>query len=410
MITVIPGYGTDNMNPESSRIVFIHNTAMWYRRPFFSLLSQIYPIKFVFTHLDVSKEIYDVEIDDKIEGMKNVDYTILKNYLGIAFGVIKESSGDYDIIVGGSWDSLPEIIETTLYFAIAKLRRKKFVLWTEDWNWNLKTIKRRLVKFFAQIIVRKSDAIILPGTKQKECVIYLGASPSKVFLMPNASNISQHPLEGQEGIPERGTSSDQPVDKANLYHEYPSFKGKKIVLFVGRLVKQKGVEYLLSAFSTLKKDISDVVLVVIGKGDHEAELKKLAEDLHIDKDVYFRGHVDNDLLKNYYGPSDLCVVPSITHEMVDAWAFVVNEAMYYGNPVIATDAVGSAVDMIQDGINGFIVPERDSTALYNSMKLILSHDELREKMGKSSKEIVETNFSYKNMVEGFQKAINFVKK
>ncbi len=113
------------MNPESSRIVFIHNTAMWYRRPFFSLLSEIYPIKFVFTHLDVSKEIYDVEIDDKIEGMKNVDYTILKNYLGIAFGVIKESSGDYDIIVGGSWDSLPEIIETTLYFAIAKLRRKK---------------------------------------------------------------------------------------------------------------------------------------------------------------------------------------------------------------------------------------------------------------------------------------------
>lgn len=96
--------------------------------------------------------------------------------------------------------------------------------------------------------------------------------------------------------------------------------------------------------------------------------------------------------------------------MVDAWAFVVNEAMYYGNPVIATDAVGSAVDMIQDGKNGFIVPERDSTALYNSMKLILSQDELREKMGKSSKEIVETNFSYKNMVEGFQKAINFVKK
>lgn len=402
------------MNQESSRIVFIHNTAMWYRRPFFSLLSEIYPIKFVFTHLDVSKEIYDVEIDDKIEGIKNVDYTVLKNYLGIAFGVINESSGDYDIIVGGSWDSLPEIIETTLYFAIAKLRRKKFVLWTEDWNWNLKTTKRRLVKLFAQIIIKKSDAIILPGTKQQECVVYLGASPSKVFLMPNASNISQPSMESPEGITERGTYSEQPADEvnyeANLYNEYPSVKGKKIVLFVGRLVKQKGVEYLLSAFSTLKKDISDVVLFIIGKGDYEEKLKKIAEDLHIDKDVYFRGHVDNDLLKNYYGPSDLCVVPSITHEMVDAWAFVVNEAMYYGNPVIATDAVGSAVDMIREGKNGFIVPERDSTALYNSMKVILSQDELREKMGKCSKEIVETNFSYKNMVEGFQKAINFVKK
>ncbi|KAF5070938.1 D-inositol-3-phosphate glycosyltransferase [anaerobic digester metagenome] len=397
------------MSPESSRIVFIHNTAMWYRRPFFSLLSEIYPIKFVFTHLDVSKEIYDVEIDDKIDGMKNVDYIILKNYLSIAFGVIKESLGDYDIIVGGSWDSLPEIIETTLYFVIAKLRKKKFVLWTEDWNWNIKTTKRKLVKFFARIIVKNSDAIILPGTKQKECVMYLGASPSKVFLMPNASNISQTPTESPDKIVKLKSSPNM-VNTSNLRDQYPSFKDKKIVLFVGRLVKQKGVDYLLNAFSTLKKGMNDVVLVIIGKGDYEKKLKKMAEDLQIEKDVCFQGHVDNDLLKNYYGPSDLCVVPSITHEMVDAWAFVVNEAMYYENPVIASDAVGSAFDMIKNGENGFIVPEKDSKALYNAMKVILSNDEMREKMGKRSKEIVETGFSYKNMVEGFQNAINFVKK
>lgn len=397
------------MSPESSRIVFIHNTAMWYRRPFFSLLSEIYPIKFVFTHLDVSKEIYDVEIDDKIDGMKNVDYTILKNYLSIAFGVIRESLGDYDIIVGGSWDSLPEIIETTLYFVIAKLRKKKFVLWTEDWNWNIKTTKRKLVKFFARIIVKNSDAIILPGTKQKECVMYLGASPSKVFLMPNASNISQTPTESPDKIVKLKSSPNM-VNTSNLRDQYPSFKDKKIVLFVGRLVKQKGVDYLLNAFSTLKKGMNDVVLVIIGKGDYEKKLKKMAEDLQIEKDVCFQGHVDNDLLKNYYGPSDLCVVPSITHEMVDAWAFVVNEAMYYENPVIASDAVGSAFDMIKNGENGFIVPEKDSKALYNAMKVILSNDEMREKMGKRSKEIVETGFSYKNMVEGFQNAINFVKK
>lgn len=397
------------MSPESSRIVFIHNTAMWYRRPFFSLLSEIYPIKFIFTHLDVSKEIYDVEIDDKIDGMKNVDYIILKNYLSIAFGVIRESLGDYDIIVGGSWDSLPEIIETTLYFVIAKLRRKKFVLWTEDWNWNIKTTKRKLVKFFARIIVKNSDAIILPGTKQKECVMYLGASPSKVFLMPNASNISQTPTESPDKIVKLKSSPNM-VNTSNLRDQYPSFKDKKIVLFVGRLVKQKGVDYLLNAFSTLKKGMNDVVLVIIGKGDYEKKLKKLAEDLQIEKDVCFQGHVDNDLLKNYYGPSDLCVVPSITHEMVDAWAFVVNEAMYYENPVIASDAVGSAFDMIKNGENGFIVPEKDSKALYDAMKVILSNDELREKMGKRSKKIVETGFSYKNMVEGFQNAINFVKK
>jgi glycosyltransferase involved in cell wall biosynthesis len=239
--------------------------------------------------------------------------------------------------------------------------------------------------------------------------MYLGASPSKVFLMPNASNISQTPTESPDKIVKLKSSPNM-VNTSNLRDQYPSFKDKKIVLFVGRLVKQKGVDYLLNAFSTLKKGMNDVVLVIIGKGDYEKKLKKLAEDLQIEKDVCFQGHVDNDLLKNYYGPSDLCVVPSITHEMVDAWAFVVNEAMYYENPVIASDAVGSAFDMIKNGENGFIVPEKDSKALYDAMKVILSNDELREKMGKRSKKIVETGFSYKNMVEGFQNAINFVKK
>lgn len=375
------------------KIIFIHNTAMWYRRPFFNLLSKIYDIKFIFTHLDVSKEIYDVKIQDKIEGME-ADYVVLNNYLNVAFGVIRESLGDYDILVGGSWDSLPEIIETSIYFTLSKLRRKKFILWTEDWNWKVKSNKRIFVKFFAKIIVKNSDAILVPGTKQKECVIYLGSKPQKVFLMPNASNFSKSQISTGK----------------NLLDKYPHIKEKKIILFVGRLVRQKGIDYLLTAFSKLKNDISDIVLLIIGKGEYEENLKKLAGDLKIEKDVIFLGQIDNDSLDQYYSRSKLCVVPSITDEMVDAWAFVVNEAMYYGNPVISSDAVGSAFDMIQNGKNGFIVPEQDSNALYRSMRIVLSNDEKRVKMGKNSKEIVENRFSYQNMVEGFNKAIKYVKK
>jgi glycosyltransferase involved in cell wall biosynthesis len=376
------------------KISFIHNTAMWYRRPFFKSLSEIYDIKFIFTHLDVSKEIYDVEIQHKIEGMEEVDYIVLKNYFDIAFGVIKEAFGDYDIIVGGSWDSLPEIIETGFYFTIAKLRRKKFILFTEDWNWKIKSNKRKIIKIFARMIIKNSDAILVPGTKHKECVIYLGSEPGKVFLMPNASNFSKNQREGKE----------------NLLDKYPKIKGKKIILFVGRLVRQKGVDYLLTAFAKLKKDVNNIALVIIGKGEHNKKLEKLAKDLKIENDVIFLGHIDNNSLNEYYIRSDLCIVPSITDEMVDAWAFVVNEAMYYENPVIASDAVGSAFDMIENGKNGFMVPEKDSNALYDSMKIILSDDNKREEMGKISKGIVESEFSYKNMVDGFNKAISYVKK
>ncbi len=382
-----------DMIPSKTRILFIHNTAMWYRRPFFNLLAQKYPIKYIFTHLNVSKNIYNIELSNKIVGMENLDYNVLKNYFKIAFGVIGESFGNYDVLVGGSWDSLPELIETTFYFSVAKLRRKKFILWTEDWNWRIRSQKRRVVKVFARWIIKNSDAIVVPGNKHKECVIYMGSKPEKIFLMPNASNFS----------------GDENISQKEVFSENPEFKDKKIILFVGRLVEQKGVNYLLKAFLRIKKEIENTVLVIIGKGSHEQELKKIVRDLKIENDVYFLGQIDNQFLKHYYNMSEICVVPSITDNIVDAWAFVVNEAMSCGKPVIASDATGSAFDMIKNGKNGFIVPEKDSQALYDSIKTILSDEELTEEMGKNSKETVENGFRYKNMVEGFSKAIEYLK-
>lgn len=388
---VVVRLGDGNIKAAEEKILFIHNTAMWYRIPFFRSLARIYNIKYIFTHLDVSKNVYDVELSPKIEGMEETNYVILKNYFNIAFGVFGESMGKYDILVGGSWDSLPEIIETAIYFTIAKIRRKKFILWSEDWNWKIKTAKRKTIKLFAKLIIKNSDAILVPGTKHKECVVYLGSNPDKVFIMPNASNFS---------------------DNINFSNEFidKNLKQKKIILFVGRLVKQKGVDYLLEAFRLLKEDIDDLVLLIIGNGDYEKNLKIKVKDLKIENYVCFLGRIDNDSLYHYYKISDVCVVPSITDEMVDAWAFVVNEAMFCAKPVIASEAVGSAYDMIKNGENGFMVPERDSKALYDSLKTIFTDDKLKKDMGIMSKKMVENHFSYKNMVDGFINAINYVKK
>ncbi|HML05514.1 MAG TPA: glycosyltransferase family 4 protein [Methanobacterium sp.] len=379
------------MNNSNPKIIFVHNTPMWYRRPFFNLLGQIYDINFIFTHMNISKEIYGVELDNKIEGMENTNYMVIKNYFKIAWGAIIESFGNYDIFVGGSWDSLPEIVETAFYFTISKFRRKKFIIWSEDWSWKIKSRKRKLIKPFVRFIIKNSDAILVPGTKQKECTIYLGSKREKIFIMPNASNFS--------------SEENFSIDIKNKL----MIKNKKIILFVGRLVKQKGVDYLLKAFSRLKMEQDDIALVIIGTGEYEDELKEMVKDLKIEGDVYFLGQIDNRLLTYYYTNSEVCIVPSITDGMVDAWAFVVNEAMYCGKPVIATDAVGSAFDMIKNGKNGFIVPEKNSDALYDSMKIILSDEKLRKEMGMESKKIIEKGFKYENMIEGFSKAVEYVK-
>ncbi|OEC88464.1 MULTISPECIES: glycosyltransferase family 4 protein [Methanobacterium] len=379
-----------NNNLKDIKILFIHNTVMWYRKPFFKKLSEIYNIKFIFTHMQASKEIYNVEIPDEIEGMNDVNYTVLKNHFNIAFGAIKESFGDYDILVGGSWDTLSELFETTFYFMVAKLRRKKFVIWREDWAWGVESFKKSMITPLIKLIIRNSDAVIVPGTKHMEYFISLGSSPSKTFLMPNVSNME--------------CKSDY-LEKKEFLKEKLKLKNKKVVLYVGRLVKRKGVEYLIKSFKKLHKQRKDIVLVIVGDGNCRSQLESIS--LGID-DIYFTGQIGNEDLPAYYALCDVCVVPSITYEMGDPWVFILNEAMYFGKPVIATDAVGAAFDMIKNGENGFIVPERDVESLYKTIAGVLSDPDLKEKMGYKSKQIIEERFRYWNMVKGFQNAVNYV--
>ena len=373
-----------------TKILFVHNTAMWYRRPFFKKLSEICDVKFVFTHIEVSKDRYGVELSDEIEGLEGVNYKALKSHFSIAFGLIKELlKDDCDVVV----DSFMSI-EAMFSFTIAKLRRKPIIFWSEAWDWEKrKTLKRKLFAPLSKFIISHSDAFLVPGTRHKKYFVSLGASPEKVFIMPNVSNIS--------------VKEEDYVNKEKLKEEL-SIGNKKVVLYIGRLRKRKGVEYLVKAFAKLRKEKDDSVLIIIGRGECRDELELLAKNLNIEDSVYFVGYVEDELLPAYYLLCDVCVVPSITYGMADPWVFIVNEAMYFGNPVIATDAVGAAFDMIKDGVNGFMVPEKDSAALYSAMKKIISDPVLEKKMGEESKRVIEEEFRYENMVSGFRKAVEYI--
>ena len=376
-----------------TKILFTHNTAMWYRRPFFKRLSEIYDVKFVFTHIEVSKDVYGVELSDEIEGLEGVNYKTSKNFFGgIIFELIKDLlKDDYDIIVDSFFS-----IEAMFSFMIAKLRGKPIIFWSEAWGWKQRrTLKRKLFTPLFNFVVSHSDAFLVPGSRHKEYFISLGASPEKVFIMPNVSNISVR--EGDY------------INKEKLKEEL-DIDDKKVVLYVGRLVKQKGIEYLIEAFSKLQKERDDVVLVIVGRGECREDLELLIKHLNINDSVYFIGYIENEGLPPYYLLCDICVMPSIIYDQADAWGFIVNEAMYFGKPVIATDAVGAAFDMIKDDENGFMVPEKDSEALYEAMKKLISDPVLEKRMGEESKKIIEEGFRYKHMVERFKEAIEYVLK
>ena len=361
------------------KIAFVHNMAMHYRIPFFRRLAELYDVDFLFTHAK------------KVEGLNGVNYEILRNYFGVALGLIlRFLKKDYDVIVNGDWDGIPGIIEMISGFTIAKLQRKPFIIWSENWDWK-RPLKTKLPLPLIRVIISHSNACLVPGTKHKEFIVSLGASSDEVFIMPNVSNLI--------------IKEEDYVNKDKLKEKF-AIENKKVVLYVGRLVKNKGVDYLIKAFAELINEREDVVLIIIGRGECRDELELLSKNLNIEDSVYFMGYVEDELLPAYYLLCDICVVPSITYGMADPCPLVVNEAMYFEKPVIATDAVGAAFDMIKDGENGFMVPEKDSDALYSAMKKIISDPELEKKMGKESKKIIREGFTYEHMLDGFRKAIN----
>jgi glycosyltransferase involved in cell wall biosynthesis len=332
-----------------------------------------------------------VELSKHIEGLESANFKVLRNYFGIAFGLIKELLKDDSDVIVDSYLSK----EAILSVIIAKLRDKPIILWSEDWDWEKRnTPREKLISVLANWIIAHTDAFVVPGTRHKKYLVSLGALPEHIFIMPNATNV----------IVQEDDCLIKEQIKENL-----KIGNKKIVLFVGRLTKRKGVDYLIKAFAKLSREIDETILVIVGKGECRHELEQLSKDLNVNDNIYFIGYVDNKALAPYYLLCNIFVTPSITYGMADPWVLTINEAMYFRKPVIATDAVGAAFDMIKDGENGFMVPERDSDALCSAMMKILSNPELERKMGEESKKIIENGYTYDHMVEGFNKAIEYVK-
>lgn len=365
-----------------TKILFTHNTAMWYRLPFFRKLSEIYDLDLVFTHINVIHDVYDKNVENRIEGLEGVNYTVLKNSGGFARGLVSKVLHRYDLTVGGSWDTPQELLESILLFVITKIKREPLVIWREDWDWKREnSIKERILTLIIKFLCNHSDAILVPGSLHREYFNKrLDVPLDKIHIMPNVSNI-----EGNADLSKKEHSSRK-------------------ILYVGRLIERKGVKYLLDAYNNL--DVADCELIIVGSGPEEENLKEYVNENMI-KNVTFTGKVNNEKLEEYYNSSNLVVIPSINKGMGDPWVFVLNEAMYYYNPVIATNAVGAAPDMIKD--NGYIVDEKNSVALTDAMNKILNDESLQKKMSLKSKEIIDNEFQYVNMINSFNDLIKKIR-
>lgn len=148
------------------------------------------------------------------------------------------------------------------------------------------------------------------------------------------------------------------------------------LLYVGRLTEKKGVRYLIDAMVTVSEHYPLVKLLIIGDGELMASLERRVRDLALERQVIFAGSIPNRELSTYYASADIFIGPSIQTEDGDNEGFGLTfvEASMSECLVIGTDA-GGIGDIIQDGITGLLVPQKDSGALAGKIIYALKHGE-----------------------------------
>jgi glycosyltransferase involved in cell wall biosynthesis len=227
-----------------------------------------------------------------------------------------------------------------------------------------------LVESLKKIFFGRCDAFVVPGKSALDYLEQMGVPAESIFIARNAVDINLFSEIGRKSRAEAARARTQMALPARYF------------LFVGRLVREKGVLDLLAAYRQLPANLREQIgLVFAGDGPLRAELELLARDVYPGM-IHFAGFVDRNDLALYYGLAECLVFPTYT----DTWGLVVNEAMACGLPVICTNVAGCAAELVQS--NGRVVDPGSDSQLSQAMIEIACDPALREGMSAESETMI----------------------
>lgn len=276
-----------------------------------------------------------------------------------------------------SWDAiiLCGYSSPTVMLAVAYLRLRRIPFYMEVDGGLIRedsSLKYRIKK----TMVSSASAWISSGKHTTEYLLHYGAKKDKVYEYPFSS------LEESDILVEPVSAEEKKAIRKEL-----GITEKKLVLSIGQFIPRKGFDILLKAAARLD---SDAGIYIVG-GEPTAQYLELKQSLGLEN-VHFVGFLKKEELARYYKAADLFVLP--TRE--DIWGLVINEAMAYGLPVITTDKCVAGLELIQDGINGYIVPVEEEIALAEKMQIVLASD--METMGRAALEVIRP-YTIENMAK-----------
>jgi glycosyltransferase involved in cell wall biosynthesis len=289
-----------------------------------------------------------------------------------------DASSRYDAVIMGTAGGaiLPAA------YAGARRHRKPFVLWASMWA-RPRSVAHDIAWPATRHIYRNADAVIAYGEHVRRHVARIRGRDHDVFVAPQSvePELFARPVLADE------------LDEFRARH---GIGGQPFVLYVGRLVPEKGIDVLLDAW---RSPHPDATLVLVGDGPLAAEIRSA-------RGIRLVGVLPRAELPVAYAGSAITVVPSIpTRRFTEPWGLVCNEAMYQGRPVIASDAVGAvAGGLVCQDRSGVVVPAGDPVALANAIARLLADDDLRARLGAGARDAVAP-YTYDAMADAFGRAL-----
>jgi glycosyltransferase involved in cell wall biosynthesis len=229
-------------------------------------------------------------------------------------------------------------------------------------------VVRLFVRTILKNIMRRSYRVIVP-TPQIEAVVHKYRSSANTFLLP--TGIEPELFEHDEA-------------KVNVFRKkldglFPQLKGKRLLLFAGRVVKEKNIGFLFNILPAILVDHPDVILLIAGNGPDMDYFQNEARKLELENHCVFLGYLDRSDLAMIYAVSEIFLFPSLT----DTQGLVTLEAMFSGTPVVAIGALGTL--KVMGGDNGGFMVDNDESQFICRVLELLKDTELRHRKSAEAK-------------------------
>jgi glycosyltransferase involved in cell wall biosynthesis len=329
------------------RVLFLTNYPSPYRVDFFNQLGRSVDLTVLFT-----AEVSEQKHRDRAwfnENYSGFHAVFLMNSITIrgkrlCLGVLDYLKQEWDVIISGGYSDPTQM----LAFEWLKIHHIPFYMELDGGLIKLDSyIKNQIKRHY----ISMPSGWFSTGKTADNYLIHYGAKPGNIIRYPFTSLWEKELQEAQNAAK---------ADKRAIRIELGIIE-KRVVLSVGQLINRKAFDVLIRAAALLPKDTG----VYIVGGEPTEEYLSLCDQAGA-QNVHFVSFKPKKELKKYYMAADVFAMPTRS----DIWGLVVNEALSYGLPVVASDQCGAALELIENGKNGYIVPVNDHTALANSINMV----------------------------------------